>query len=112
MIADSEGRSLQIDGEGYLVDPDSWDEMAAEQLAATEQVVLGEEHWRVITFMRRYYDAHQVAADARFVIKFMAEEMGMGKKARNQLFKLFPYGYVQQACKIAGMKRPRGWSTG
>ncbi|MGC2048350.1 MAG: sulfite reductase subunit gamma, partial [Gallionella sp.] len=23
-----------------------------------------------------------------------------------------PYGYVKQACRIAGMKRPRGWSTG
>ncbi len=24
----------------------------------------------------------------------------------------FPYGYVKQACRIAGMKRPRAWSTG
>lgn len=29
-----------------------------------------------------------------------------------KLFNLFPYGYVKQACKISGMKRPRGWSTG
>ena len=28
------------------------------------------------------------------------------------LFDLFPYGYVKQACKIAGMQRPRAWSTG
>jgi len=31
---------------------------------------------------------------------------------RNRMFRLFPYGYVKQACKIAGMKRPRAWSTG
>jgi len=30
----------------------------------------------------------------------------------NDLFVLFPYGYVKQACKIAGMRRPRAWSTG
>jgi tRNA 2-thiouridine synthesizing protein E len=30
----------------------------------------------------------------------------------NALFVLFPYGYVKQACKIAGMRRPRAWSTG
>lgn len=112
MIVDSEGRSLLIDSEGYLVDPDSWDESAAKLLATSEQVELEKEHWQVIDFMRRYYDDHHVAADARFVIKFMAEELGLGRQARNQLFKLFPYGYVQQACKIAGMKRPRGWSTG
>ncbi len=58
--------------------------------------------------MRRYYEEHQVAAAASFVIKFVAEEIGLGRQARNHLFKL----YVQQACKIAGMRRPRGWSTG
>jgi len=112
MIVDNEGHQLQIDSEGYLVEPRSWDKSAAEQLAAGAQVTLEKEHWQVIDFMRRYYEEHQIAADARFVIKFMAEEMGLGRQARNHLFKLFPYGYVQQACKIAGMKRPRGWSTG
>lgn len=103
---------LSTDDEGYLIDPDTWDGLAAETLAREEGIELNDEHWQVIGFMRRYYDEHRVAADARFVIKFMAEEMGLGRKARNYLFKLFPYGYVQQACKIAGMKRPRGWSTG
>lgn len=112
MIIDNEGHQLQIDGEGYLVNPESWDQTVAEQLAAEEHVELEKEHWQVIDFMRRYYEDHQVAADARFVVKFMAEELGLGRKARNHLFKLFPYGYVQQACKIAGMKRPRSWSTG
>ena len=32
--------------------------------------------------------------------------------AQKKLFELFPYGYVKQACKIAGMRRPRAWSTG
>jgi hypothetical protein len=27
-------------------------------------------------------------------------------------FEFFPYGYLRQACKIAGMRRPRAWSTG
>ncbi len=34
------------------------------------------------------------------------------KEAKKRIFELFPYGYVKQACKIAGMKRPRAWSTG
>lgn len=112
MIVDNSERQLETDAEGYLVDPNVWDETAAKQLAAGEGVTLSESHWQVIGFMRRYYEQHQVAADARFVIKFMADEMDMGRQARNNLFKLFPYGYVQQACKIAGMKRPRAWSTG
>jgi len=112
MTTDNTGQELKTDMEGYLVDPECWDEAAARQLAQQEGVSLSDEHWQVIGFMRRYYEEHRIAADARFVIKFMAEEMGLGRKARNYLFKLFPYGYVQQACKIAGMKRPRAWSTG
>ncbi len=61
----------------------------------------------VIRRMRRYY---QVAPDARFVIRHIEERRGPG--SRNRLFELFPYGYPGQACRIAGMKRPRAWSTG
>jgi dissimilatory sulfite reductase related protein len=104
--------TIELNAEGYLINPNDWDETLAAQLAAHEGIRLTDEHWQVLGFMRRYYDQHQIAADARFVIKFMAEEMGLGRQARNHLFKLFPYGYVQQACKIAGMKRPRAWSTG
>jgi len=28
-----------------------------------------------------------------------------GHESRNKIFELFQYGYVKQACKIAGMKR-------
>src|SRR5512143_1060265 len=112
MITDSTSHVLETDAEGYLVEPSDWDESVAEQLAQEEGITLGEEHWKVIRFMRHYYDEHQVAADVRHVIKYLDDELGYGKKGRELVFKLFPYGYVKQACKIAGMKRPRGWSTG
>lgn len=111
-VTDSKGIPVETDGEGYLFDPWRWDERIAEQIAAREGVSLTDEHWQVIRFMRSYYEDHQIAADARFVIRYMAEKMGLGSKARNYLFELFPYGYVKMACKIAGMKRPRAWSTG
>jgi len=112
MVIDATGRQIPTDEEGYLVEPGSWDEQVAQQLSSHEQLQLGDEHWQIIDFMRRYYDDHQVAADARFVVKYLADELGYGRKAQRHLFELFPYGYVKQACKIAGMKRPRAWSTG
>ena len=98
------------DAEGYLVEPGEWNEGVARVLAQDENIVLNDDHWDVLHFMRAFYEEHQVAADARFVIKHLAERMG--REAQKQLFVLFPYGYVKQACKIAGMKRPRAWSTG
>lgn len=112
MIIDASGHNVAIDEEGYLVEPGRWDEAVAEQLARREQVELDDERWQIVRFMRRYFEEHQVAPDARFVIRFLADELGHGRKAHNYLFKLFPYGYVKQACKIAGMMRPRAWSTG
>ena len=99
-----------LDEEGYLVEPGEWNEAVAEQLARAEDVRLSEAHWDVIRFMREYYEEHQVAPDARHVIKHLSDRLGAD--ARNALFKMFAYGYVKQACKIAGMKRPRAWSTG
>lgn len=99
-----------LDEEGYLVEPGEWNEAVAEALAGKIDIVLGGDHWDVIRFMRDYYEEHQVAADARHVIKHL--ERRYPGQGRNRLFELFPYGYVGQACKIAGMRRPRGWSSG
>jgi TusE/DsrC/DsvC family sulfur relay protein len=104
--------AVRVDDEGYLIDPADWTVSVAQALAERENVALSDLHWKVLHFMRAFYDDHQVAADARFVIRFLADEIGLGDAARGKLFELFPYGYVRQACKIAGMKRPRAWSTG
>ncbi len=101
-----------LDEEGYLVDPADWNDAIAEELALKERIPLTDAHWTVIRFMRRYYEEHHIAPDARHVMKHLAEYRGPQQADRNDLFRLFPYGYVKQACKIAGMRRPRAWSTG
>jgi tRNA 2-thiouridine synthesizing protein E len=98
------------DAEGYLVEPGDWNEAVARALAQDENIQLNDDHWDVLRFMRDFYEEHQVTADARFAIKHLAERVG--RDAQKKLFVLFPYGYVKQACKIAGMRRPRAWSTG
>ena len=112
MPLEVEGTTLAVDFEGYLVDPSQWNEQVAEALARQERIVLSDEHWAVIRFMREYYEQHHIAPDARHVMKHLARFKGAGKAGRNDLFVLFPYGYVKQACKIAGMRKPRAWSTG
>jgi tRNA 2-thiouridine synthesizing protein E len=100
---------VNTDTEGYLVDPSDWNEDVASALASKEGITLTEEHWEAMRFMRSYLDEHHIIPDVRHVIKHLSSFNGAG---RNRIFELFPYGYVQQACKIAGMRRPRAWSTG
>jgi tRNA 2-thiouridine synthesizing protein E len=104
---------ITYDTEGYLTDPEQWDDSVARTLAAEEGIELDAQYWPVLHFMHEYWQEHRVAPDVRHVVDFLVREQGFGKKsAKQHLFALFPYGYVKQACKIAGMQRPRAWSTG
>ncbi|MEZ5454370.1 MAG: TusE/DsrC/DsvC family sulfur relay protein [Thiothrix sp.] len=105
--------AYQRDTEGYLVHPEDWDADIAAKLAAEENIELGDEHWSILEFVRDYWEEHKIIPDIRHVASHTAQEQGIDKKtAKQQLFRLFPYGYVKQTCKIAGMQRPRAWSTG
>lgn len=99
-----------FDDEGYLIRPEDWTPELAQEVAARLGLTLGEDHWFVIGFMRAYQAGHQITPDARHAMRHLEQRWpGQG---RQKMFELFPYGYVAQACRIAGMKRPRAWSTG
>lgn len=101
------------DTEGYLLDPEDWNTELALELAVEEGLELTEQYWPILRFMREYWQTHRIAPDVRHVMKYLVDAHGYDKKAAKELlFTLFPYGYVKQACKIAGMQRPRTWSTG
>jgi len=108
-----EGHEVHLDEHGFLIDPEEWTREVAEALAAKLGIAMTPEHWDVIGFMREFLAEHGVAADARFVFRFLDERAeAQGITGRDLFFRLFPYGYVGQACKIAGMRQPRAWSTG
>lgn len=105
--------TVRRDEEGYLVEPDDWSPALARTLAAEEGLQLQEDHWIIVNFVRAYFNEHLITPDIRHVARYHAELTGCDKKAaKARIFELFPYGYVKQTCKIAGMKRPRAWSTG
>jgi TusE/DsrC/DsvC family sulfur relay protein len=106
-------QQIPRDAEGYLVNPSDWTEDIARELAQEENIELDDRYWSVLNFMRKYHGEHGVMPDVRHVVDHLVNEHQQDKKmAKKLLFDLFPYGYVKQACKIAGMKRPRAWSTG
>jgi tRNA 2-thiouridine synthesizing protein E len=101
------------DAEGYLVNPEDWTDSIAIELAKEEGIELNDHHWQILRFMNKYYGENNIAPDVRHVIAYLAAVSQSDKKeAKKLVFELFPYGYVKQACKISGMKRPRAWSTG
>ncbi len=107
------GRRVLVDEQGFLTNPEDWNEDIAAEFAQRLGVALTPAHWAVIRFMREFLSEHGVAADARFVFRFLEDKYACFEvSGRARFFELFPYGYVGQACKIAGMRQPRAWSTG
>lgn len=103
---ESLGIRVGVDNEGYLLDPTVWTADIAREFATIENIELDKRHWSVIYFVRDFYELNQIVPAARFVLKMFAEEYDLKQFTMKELMVLFPYGYGQQACKIAGMRKP------
>ncbi len=100
------GRKIAVDNEGFLLDPADWDLNVAEFLATEEQIKLSNDHWMVVNFVRNHLEECQTVPEARHALKAMKAALGEEKATRRYLYRLFPYGHGQQACKIAGSRKP------
>lgn len=97
---------VPTDNEGFLLDPADWNEEVAEALAEREGLPLDEERWVIVRFVRDYFEENQSVPEARHLLKALRDRVGKERATRKYVYSLFPYGYGQQACKIAGMRKP------
>lgn len=104
--ADIDLARIACDNEGFLLQPDDWTEAVARAIALENGQELGERHWQIIGFIRDYYEQTQTVPEARKLLRFMRESWGEEMATRKTLYRLFPTGYGQTACKIAGMRKP------
>ncbi len=106
-------RTIVTTDEGYLVNPDDWDEEVARQIAAAEGLTLTDRHWDVIRYLRDAYfnhGGHQ--PNNRIMAKAMAEKWSDEQVSASTLFELFPGTPSKQAGRIGGLpesKRKGGY---
>ncbi|NJO18105.1 MAG: TusE/DsrC/DsvC family sulfur relay protein [Thioploca sp.] len=108
MAIEVNGKTIETDEEGYLVNLADWNEDAAKILAAQDELELTESHWEVINFLREYYDEYQIAPAVRVLTKAIGKKLGPEKGNSKYLYELFPYGPAKQACRFAGLPKPTG----
>jgi len=97
---------VQTDEDGFLLDPEDWDEDFALATAKKSDLPLNQDHWRVIHMIRQLYADSGVVPELRTILKKLRDEIGKDNATRKYVYTLFPYGYGQQGCKIAGMRKP------
>ena len=102
------GKTLEVDEEGYLVNLSDWSQEIADSLAKAENITLTDNHWEVVNFLRKYYEEYQIAPAVRVLTKAIGKTLGADKGNSAYLYELFPYGPAKQACKIAGLPKPTG----
>ncbi len=96
------GKQIEIDEDGFIQDPDVWDEDVARDLAKTEGVDdMGESHWKVVKYLRDYYLQYNMAPMIRKLCKSTDFTL-------KQIYEMFPSGPAKGACKVAGLPKPTG----
>lgn len=104
-----DGREVLTDPEGYILNMDEWSEEFARALAEQENLVLTDEHWDVLNFIREYYDEHQVQAQVRDMIRHFRAAWGPERGTNHHLHDIFPMGGPQkQGNRLAGMRKTKG----
>ncbi|MDR7865984.1 MAG: TusE/DsrC/DsvC family sulfur relay protein [Sporomusaceae bacterium] len=99
---DVKGKQVEVDEDGFLVDPDVWNQDIVEVFAKLEDVTeLTEDHWKVINYLRDYYKQFGIAP----MIRKLCKDTGFSLK---QIYDMFPSGPAKGACKLAGLPKPTG----
>jgi tRNA 2-thiouridine synthesizing protein E len=92
---------LELDKNGYLADPTVWTIEIAELFAENEQLILTDDHWQVINYVRNFYEEFNKSPSIRPLVQ-------LGEEKGNSIFlmMLFPGGPAKQATRLAGLPKP------
>ncbi len=90
------GVKLEVDEQGFMEDAQEWSETVATHLAMAENVeAMNEDHWKLVSYTRDYYERFGVIPPARMVFK----RTGVNLK---RVQELFPSG-LKGLCRVSGL---------
>ena len=93
---------IQVDEDGFMKNPEFWNDEVAFALASTEDISeLTENHWKVINYLRDYSKEFGIAP----MVRKLCKETGFQLK---EIYDMFPSGPAKGACKVAGLAKPTG----
>ena len=95
------GKTVQVNDEGFMTNPQEWDKDIAVEIAKEEGIdELTEAHWKVIDFCRT--NAGNGSAPT---LRQISKGAGVSTK---ELFALYPKGPAKKVARISGLGKPEG----
>ena len=99
--------ALDLDQDGHLKYPASWDELSAEQLALTLEVTLTPIHWQILEATRKFYADFDHIPRTRPFVKYLQSALPELELTNAELQKLFNTGVtVREIARVAGLPKP------
>jgi tRNA 2-thiouridine synthesizing protein E len=99
---DIAGLELEVNEEGFLLEPTAWTKEIAEKIAKEEGIdELTEAHWQIIEFCRENATENGKSPTLRAITK------GTGISTK-ELFALYPKGPAKKVARISGLGKPEG----
>lgn len=99
-VIEVNGKSVELDEDGFIVNLEEWNEDVARYLAKEEGIdELSEDHWKLINYLKGYFAEYGIAP----MVRKMTKESGYSLK---EIYDLFPSGPAKGACKVAGLPKP------
>jgi len=105
MALEVNGKTIELDDNGNLVDPNAWDEDVAKALAAADDTMeeLTQEHFDVLNYLRdEYFTNNNNQPMERQINKDMGKIWGK-KISSKDVYRLFPGAPSKQGNRIAGL---------
>jgi dissimilatory sulfite reductase related protein len=97
-----EGKTFDVDGDGFLTTPQIWNEEVARLFAKYDGIQeMNEKHWAIVRIIRRTWEEKGMAP----MIRTICQETGVRLR---EIYELFPLGPARGACRIAGLPKPDG----
>ena len=107
MAIEFEGKTIETNPMGYLVNQSDWSEALAEHMAKEETIELTEKHWDLINFLREeFFNNNGTQPNTRNIVKAMSDKWGQ-KLSQKDVYDLFPLDPSKQGGRIAGLPESR-----
>jgi tRNA 2-thiouridine synthesizing protein E len=92
------GQTIEVNSEGYMVDPSRWNREIAIELAREDGIELTDRHFEVLEFLRN--------SNAKGETLTIRKVGSSGIVDIKGLYQLFPGGPLKLSSKFAGIPKP------
>lgn len=102
---ESESSSQYADTRSAELTDQYWEWSKSEKLAKEEGIILTEDHWAVIVYLREHYLEHGLPENARALAKDLNQQFS-DQGGSKYLYSLFPGGPITQGSRLANLPTP------